>query len=132
VLYLLSIEADAQPGWAPGRDTWVAELVEAAHAVNVASELGASWGEVSLEALLALDPQVIVIREGETPADQARMEREVARLAAHPVWRQLPAVRDGRVHFLPNGPFTIPGPRIMQAYAAMADAVWGGQPARPD
>jgi iron complex transport system substrate-binding protein len=129
VLFLLSIEPDAQPGWAPGRDTWVGGLIEAAHAVNVAAELGTSWGELSLEALLALDPEVLILREAESPSAQARMEQELARLPEHPVWSQVRAIRDQRVHWVPAAPFTIPGPRVMQAYAATATAVWGGQAA---
>lgn len=125
VLFLLSIEADGRPGWAPGRDAWVTNLIEAAHAVNTASELGTAWGEVSFENLLAMDPDVLLIREADTPAGQDRMEKAVAGLENHAVWSLVPAVRNGRVHFVPNGPLSIPGPRVMQAYRSIAEAVWG-------
>jgi iron complex transport system substrate-binding protein len=124
VLFLLSIEDGGQPGWAPGRDAWVTSLVESAHAVNVASELGNAWGELSLEALLTLNPEVLLIREAESPAEQAQMEAVVASLPDHPVWSKVRAVQDGRIHWIPNGPLSIPGPRIMQAYAAIAEAIW--------
>ncbi len=124
VLFLLSVESGSQPGWAPGRGTWISSLIEAAHAENVAAALGASWGELSFEALLALDPEVLLVRAAATPAEQARLDAELAMLAGHPVWRQVRAVRDGRIHLLPHGPFTVPGPRIMQAYAAVAEAIW--------
>jgi iron complex transport system substrate-binding protein len=124
VLFLLSIEEGGQPGWTPGRDAWVTSLIESAHAVNVASQLGTAWGELSLEALVTLNPEVLLIREAETPAEQARLEAIVAGLPDHPIWRQVSAIRDGRVHWIPNGPLSIPGPRIMQAYAAIAEAVW--------
>lgn len=124
VLFLLSIEPDAQPGWAPGRDAWVTSLIESAHAINVASELGKAWGEVSFEALLALNPEVLLIREGDSPADQARMEAVVATLPAHPVWSHVPAVQAGRIHWIPNGPLSIPGPRVMEAYGSIAKAIW--------
>jgi iron complex transport system substrate-binding protein len=124
VLFLLSVEDDSQPGWAPGQNAWVTNLIESSHAINVASELGKSWGEVSFEALLALNPEVLLIREAETPADQARMEKVVASLPSHPVWSQVAAIRNNRVQWIPNGPLSIPGPRVMQAYSQIAKAIW--------
>lgn len=124
VLYLMSIEEGGRPGWAPGANAWVSSLIESAHAINVASEVGSEWGEVSFEALLALDPEVLLIRKAGTDAEQERMERIVAGLEDHPVWSQVTAVREGRIHWLPYGPLTIPGPRITEAHAAIADAVW--------
>jgi iron complex transport system substrate-binding protein len=123
-LFLLSIEEDFQPGWAPGKDAWVTDLIEASHAVNVAAELGNAWGEVSFEALLALDPEVLIIREGEKPEEQERLEKIIAGLPNHPVWKQVAAVREGHIRTVPNGPLNIPGPRIMQAYALIAEAIW--------
>jgi iron complex transport system substrate-binding protein len=124
VLFLLSIEEDSQPGWAPGEDAWVTNLIESSHAINVASRLGKAWGEVSFEALLALNPDVLLVREADSPAEQARMEAVVAELPDHPVWSQIPAIENGRVHWIPNGPLSIPGPRVMQAYASIASAIW--------
>ncbi|MGC9452949.1 MAG: ABC transporter substrate-binding protein [Oceanipulchritudo sp.] len=124
VLFLLSIEEGLQAGWAPGRDTWVNDLIESSHAVNVAAELGRSWGEVSFEALLALDPEVLIIREAETPTEQARLMERIERLPTHPVWRQVAAVRENRVRFVPHSPLNIPGPRMMEAYSQIARAIW--------
>jgi iron complex transport system substrate-binding protein len=124
VLFLLSIEESGQPGWAPGAGTWVDNLLEASNAVNVAGELGMAWGEVSFEGLLALDPEVLIVRDGETPAAQAQLRQQVEGLTDHPVWRQVTAVKAGRVHIVPHGPLNIPGPRIMDAYSAIAESVW--------
>lgn len=124
VLFLLSIEEDLQPGWAPGQDAWVTDLIEASHGVNVAAELGKAWGEVSFEALLTLDPEVLVIRAGETPEQQARLVGTIEKLHDHPVWRQVTAVRENRIRIVPHGPLNIPGPRIMQAYDQIASAIW--------
>ena len=61
--FLLSIEEGLQPGWAPGADSWIDEILTEAHATNIAAEMGTAWGEVSPEALLALNPEVLLIRE---------------------------------------------------------------------
>jgi len=126
VLVLLSIEADNQPGWTPGEGTWVDDLLEKAHAVNAAAEMGPSWGEVSLEALMAMDPEIILLRKGNSEEEQQQLTRIVQGLRSHPVWSTLQAVREDRVHWLPNGPLSIPGPRIGEAFGAIAQAIWEG------
>ena len=124
VLFLLSIEEAGQPGWAPGANTWIGGLIEASHADNVAAELSQSWGEISLEALLSLDPEVVLVRAAETPAGQKVLEERLHSLATHPVWREVNAVQSGNIRVLPHGPLNIPGPRVMEAYAAVAEAIW--------
>lgn len=123
-LFLLSIEEGLQPGWAPGADSWIDEILTQAHATNIAAEMGTAWGEVSPEALLALNPEVLLIREAETGEATEQLRRRIARLQTHPVWQRVPAVRNDRVHLVPYGPFSIPGPRVMEAYAAAAEALW--------
>jgi len=123
-LFLLSIEEGLRPGWAPGRDSWIDEILTEAHATNLAAEMGTAWGEVSPEALLALNPEVLLIREADTEEATEQLRKRIERLARHPVWKRIPAVREGRVHLVPYGPFSIPGPRVMEAYAAMAEALW--------
>ena len=123
-LFLLSIEADGSPGWAPGKDTWVNDLIISSNGENVANALGMSWGEVSFEALLALNPEVILIRDGMTPAEQEQVRTRVASLSQHPIWKQVKGVQQGRVHILPHGPLNIPGPRIIEAYRAVAEGIW--------
>jgi iron complex transport system substrate-binding protein len=124
VLFLLSIEENVQPGWAPGENTWVNNLLVETNAINVASELGKAWGEVSFESLLALNPEVLIIRDGETPAQQEELKERLSKLADHPIWKQVQAVQDGRIHVVPHGPLNIPGPRMMDAYRSIAEAVW--------
>jgi len=127
VLFLLSIEASGQPGWAPGKNTWVNELMVEANCKNVASDLGKAWGEVSYEALLSLDPEVVLVRDGESESSRSQIRNIVDSLGTHPVWRQVDAVRNNRVHILPHGPLNIPGPRMVDAYRLIAEAVWPPQ-----
>lgn len=127
VLFLLSIEESGQPGWTPGEGTWVHDLMISANCINVASELGKSWGEVSYEALVSLDPEVILVRDGETDAERERLREVVQSLMQHPVWREVSAVKSGRVHIIPRGPLNIPGPRMTEAYRLVAEAVWSPQ-----
>lgn len=124
VLFLLSIEAEGRPGWAPGEDTWVNDLISMSNGENVATKLGMSWGEVSYEALITMDPEVLLVRDGVTDAEKEKIRAQVASLATHPIWKQVSAVQNGKIRIVPHGPLNIPGPRIMDAYRAVAEAVW--------
>lgn len=123
-VFLLSIEANMQPGWAPGEGSWIADLCTQANAINVTSAIGSEWGQVSMEALIALAPDVLLIRDAESPAANAELDVRIRAMRAHPVWSKVPAVANNRIHRLPYGPFTIPGPRMVQALDAMAKALW--------
>lgn len=73
-----------------------AEVIETCGGRNVAAAVGkGSLARVSLEQILAWDPEVIVTQD--------------AAFARHalqdPVWKALPAVRQGRVHCAPVLPF---------------------------
>jgi iron complex transport system substrate-binding protein len=72
------------------------EIIERAGAINVAAELG-SGGlvQVSLEQVLAWQPAVIVTID---PTFHASLRND-------PLWRGVPAVRDGRAYLAPNAPF---------------------------
>jgi iron complex transport system substrate-binding protein len=84
-----------------GLDTGLAgsintEIIERAGAVNVAASLGrGGLAQVSLEQILAWAPEVIVT------IDQTFQ----ASLRSDPLWRTVPAVKDGRVYLAPNAPF---------------------------
>jgi iron complex transport system substrate-binding protein len=124
VLLMLSLEDDLQPGWSAGAGTWPHDLIQRAHARNVAADLSSSWGQVSPEALLHLAPEVILIRDASSPAGRAALRDAIDRLANDNIWCHVPAVQNGRVHILPYGPLNIPGPRMAEAFAAVAAAIW--------
>jgi iron complex transport system substrate-binding protein len=124
VLFLLSIDPDGAPGWSPGQGSWVDDLLTKAHAVNVTASLGGGWGQLRLEDLTKLDPDVILLRDSSTQTGQASLRERVASLSQQATWQDLTAVRTGRIHILPHGPLNVPGPRIVQAYRSIAEAIW--------
>jgi iron complex transport system substrate-binding protein len=124
VLFLLSIDPDGAPGWSPGQGSWVDDLLTKAHAVNVTASLGGGWGQLRLEDLTKLDPDVILLRDSSTQTGQASLRERVASLSQQATWQDLTAVRTGRIHILPHGPLHVPGPRIVQAYRSIAEAIW--------
>lgn len=70
---------------------------------------------VPTEVLVASRPETIIIGPCGLTLDQAL--GETARLAAQPWWRELPAVRNGRVAVVDgNQMFNRPGPRLVDAF----------------
>lgn len=95
------------------------DMLEAAGGTNVMADVKREGLQISLEQLLARAPDVVLeLRVTERwPAE--RQAREEA------AWRSvsIPAVRAGRVHFLPDEALTIPGPRVAAAVKAIADVL---------
>ena len=94
-----------------------------------ASNVAAGWGgsaehmEVSLEAVYAADPDLILI-QCHTGLDDAKAL--VAQLyGEHPVWQSLRAVREGRVYYLDKALFhNKPNSRFADAYRTLAEYLY--------
>jgi iron complex transport system substrate-binding protein len=95
------------------------DMLEAAGGTNVMADVKREGLQMSLEQLLARAPDVVLeVRVTEAwPAE--RQAREEA------AWKavSIPAVRAGRVHFLPDEALTIPGPRVAASVKALADVL---------
>ncbi len=109
VLYVLW----ADPIIVPGRDGLVTELVTLAGGISVTAGASGAYPRLGLEAVVALNPDVIVLaRHGgdQTPVLRATWER----LAA------LPAIRAGRVHAVDGSILHRYGPRVVDGLEALA------------
>jgi iron complex transport system substrate-binding protein len=107
------------PGSPPrtaGPGTFVAQAIEIAGGRLAFPELGERWPEVSLEAVIARQPDVLVIpvEPGEAP---------LAGLARRTGWRDLEAVRAGRVIGVDADLFTRPGPGLPEAARTLQRAL---------
>ena len=99
---------------------WVPELVEIAGGMDPLGEAGKHSGYVDIERLVEVDPDVIAIMP--CGFDIERGAREMAPLVAHPEWRQLSAVRSGRVVVTDgNQYFNRPGPRLVESAEILAE-----------
>lgn len=76
-------------------------IIQAAGGVNAAAEAGLTGAQrVSLESIIAMAPDVIVVTMPEESGEQVRQD-----LLREPVLQAVPAVRDGRVYVIP-APYT--------------------------
>lgn len=124
---MLGIEEGLTPGWSPGADTWAGNLIEMAHGKNVAAKLGSSWGQVSLEALIAENVDVIFIKDQRSEGARQRLRSDIDAMKKSRAWSQLDAVRNNRIIIVEDGPFTIPGPRMVDALEQVARGLWPEQ-----
>lgn len=108
-----------------GRGNWVNDLLELLHIRNIAARAQSSWPTLSREALLAADPDFIILPQPTDPAEAQRLRSQIASMKDDPVWRTLSAVRNDRIVVLSPNLLSIPGPRSMQALEEIAHAVYG-------
>jgi iron complex transport system substrate-binding protein len=105
---------------AVGRASYLTELIALAGGVNVFADAPAAYPKISLEEILARDPEVIVDmgEMAETAGVTEAQKRAVVAL-----WGRYPAlaaVRAGRVHAVADDIFVVPGPRVAEAARAFA------------
>jgi iron complex transport system substrate-binding protein len=107
---------DRQPSslreiYASGGIGFLHDMLEAAGGDNVFSDVKKESVQPSTETLLTRAPQVIleVRAEGLIQPSAVASERNVWSTLA-----SLPAVRDGRIHFLSGSQLVVPGPRLVQ------------------
>ncbi len=99
---------------------WVPELVAAAGGKPVLAEPGAHSDWLDWEALLAADPDILVLMP--CGFDIARCRAELPALAGRPGWHDLSAVRAARVYATDgNACFNRPGPRLAESVEVLAE-----------
>ena len=99
-----------------GGGSFLDELAGLAGAANVFHDIATPSATVSIETIVARDPDwIAIVRDsaGEQPPDWS----------SRPEWRAVRAVREGRFLFLPADLFGQPSPRAPEAVALLARLV---------
>lgn len=102
-----------QPPMTLGRGSFLSEIVERAGGRNIFDDLPAPSGTISIEAVVARAPDLVLT----TSTDS------VPAVARRPEWRVVPAVREGRFVRVHGSEFNRPGPRTPEAIRAMRRAI---------
>jgi iron complex transport system substrate-binding protein len=97
--------------------TFVGQLITLAGGRLAFPEHGPLWPTVSMESLVQRAPDVIVLPKGEKGVITLEKLRQM------PGWRDLAAVRDGRVVTIPANLVNRPGPRLGDAARALRNAI---------
>jgi iron complex transport system substrate-binding protein len=115
------VYSEAWPNPMISSPPWVAEIIALA-----GGRMAVPPGRrVTARQVASARPEIIVIAwaaSGDRP-DQAR-ERQ--RMAARPGWKNLPAIRAGRVHVVRDELLNTPGPPLLGAAAALHELIRAG------
>ena len=104
---------------------WMPELVALAGGVNLFGEARRHSPWMTWDALVAADPDVVLV----SPCgfDLERTAAEMPTLTAAAGWRELRAVRSGRVYLADgNAYFHRPGPRLVESLEILAETLHPG------
>lgn len=105
-------------------DNVLGEMLADLGCVNIADADGTLLKSLSLEAIIAADPDYIfAVLQGSDPTD-ARQTLETT-LLSNPAWGQLTAVREGRFYTLDHALYNLkPNARWGEAYEKLADILY--------
>ena len=106
------------------------DLLELAGGENIASDFPnednyPQYASLSVEKIIERNPEVVMlITHGDPQAVKAAFEEEMMK---NPAWKNLDAVKDGRVVVLPSDLFgTNPGTRVIEAFNVMKESLEEG------
>lgn len=105
---------------AVGRSSYLTELMELAGGVNAFADAPGGYPKISLEEMLARDPDVIVDMGEMADTIDVTEARKSAVVALWKKYPALSAVRNGRVYAVADDIFVVPGPRMVDAAEAFA------------
>ena len=101
--------------WTSGPGSFLNAMIEAAGAIPATADGGAVWMEYVMEDLIAIDPDILIVTNDGFTTAQGVMEAEG--------YKELTAVKEGRVYDINADIASRPGPRISQAMQIISDIV---------
>ena len=104
-------------------DHFAARIIEELGGINVADEVEALTDSLSIEAILSADiDKIIIVSQGDESASRSYVEN----LFSQPGWRDVKAIREDAVVFLPKELFHFkPNGRWLEAYGVMKEVLYG-------
>jgi iron complex transport system substrate-binding protein len=105
---------DPNAVWTPGPGTIIDTLIHMAGGENLGANLQGEWVQISLEELIARDPDLILL--GDAIWGGVTVESVQARAG----WEALEAVKDGNVYPFDDNLVSRPGPRLVEGLESLA------------
>jgi iron complex transport system substrate-binding protein len=115
VYYELDGTDPTQP-WTTGSGTFLANLIGMAGGKNAGDELTGDFAQISLEALLSKNPDLIILGDSNYGMDAKQVASRVG-------WNGLKAVQDGQVYPFDDDLVSRPGPRLVDGLEQLAKLI---------
>lgn len=106
------VDVESNPPLTVGRGSYLSEILRVAGAENVFEDIAQPSAPVSLEAIVAREPDAVLVLSYDTT--------RAPDLSGRPGWRAVRAVREGRVVAVDGRLYGRPSPRMPQAVADLA------------
>lgn len=123
VLYIRAAASVVKPKGSNG--TVLGEMLADLGCINIADQDQSLLEDLSMEAILAADPdKILIVLQGADPEPaKAQLEGEVL---SNPAWQQLTAVREGRVYYMDKDLYHLkPNARWGEAYDHLVEILYG-------
>jgi iron complex transport system substrate-binding protein len=111
-----------------GHGNAIDDLINLAGGINPGRAAPGIWPQIGLETVVSWAPDVIVTTYLPGAADAEVLGAELQRLRNTDGWKTLPAVRNGRVHYVPSDWMMRPGPRMLEALELLVDQIHAKHP----
>ena len=105
VFYELDATDPAKP-WTAGPGSFITTLIQMAGGSNVGSTLSTDYAQISQEALISINPEVILLGD-------AAYNVSPAQVAKRPGWDVIAAVQDNKIYAFDDNLVSRPGPRLV-------------------
>ena len=110
---------------------WIPEMVEVAGGRDVFGKVRSPSFRISLDDVVAAQPEVLVVAPCGYNADQARTEYRSVTFPRD--WNEMPAVRNNQIYYLDaNSYFSRPGPRLLTGIEILAKLFHPGITVSPE
>jgi iron complex transport system substrate-binding protein len=114
VFYIIDATDPSNP-WTAGPGSLIDSLITMAGGGNIAAKAQGAWVQFSLEAVVASDPEIIIL-----PVKHGTAFTSPEALKEHPAWRETTAVKEGRIFTIDADLVDRSGPRIVQGLEEIA------------
>jgi len=109
------------PIWSVGSESWEHELVEMAGGVNIFADQKIKYLEVSSEAIILRNPEIIIFPLGHESGPP--FWGSFDRVKARPGWDAIKAVQNNGLYTIDADIMSRPGPRIVDALETLAKII---------
>lgn len=115
--YAIDTSNPALP-WTAGPGSFIDSFIQLSGGENIAAKAPGAWVQLSIEAIVAADPEVIIMatKHGTIPV-------QVSDLKNNPAWKNMTAVKGNNIRVLDADLIDRSGPRITQGLRQLAEAI---------